>query len=597
MKANIEIKIGKTTYHLVKQIGQGGSGTVWSARVDGSAKMVAIKIICQRKRTSDIVEEDEPKCFSLTSRQHSELSFCKSYHSDHIIQFENWGHFEVEHDSLYGFVMPLYEKTLRAVMESQLIDLRTKLGFISQLIDVVLEIHRLGIVHRDLKPENVLIDGDTLVLTDFGAAHFPESNVTKTGERLANWDYHAPEQRRNGGDFVTSAADVYAVGLIIGEMLAGERPAGEKAPKVSQRYPCLYEFDNVIHDMMSFRPESRPSIAQVKVDISDILGRLEDKQEKITESGVVRATPSDVSDSIGNTIAEDVLLADSLLTSLGSMGWRRVNLNYHEHISYSVADQILNACISWALLEDCKDKFRYEANVCSRHLGEFLLMKDEEETKEFKDQLKVLRSYFGPWDSSIGNDPYEVVQSRILKYFASCAGYHRAEILERFKEEKKRIEHNLIDAPILWIANYLSGYHAHWESSSMAMLEDYLQVRECKRRDVGEPSSNDWHKEDDDEEFARKVLNAIEQGWKVTSVRYDEVGRSAQVVFERREDFDEFVNDGYKRLSSSPLDMMDFQDLVRRVLRVDGLVELRLDMFDLTSTLALVSGLVDRHDS
>src|SRR5690606_26644766 len=94
--------------------------------------------------------------------------------------------------------------------------------------------HRKGIVHRDVKPGNILItdDGDVKV-TDFGIARaVAEASMTVTGTTLGSVHYFSPEQAR--GDEVTGASDVYALSIVLFEMLTGRRPfEGDSAAAVA----------------------------------------------------------------------------------------------------------------------------------------------------------------------------------------------------------------------------------------------------------------------------------------------------------------------------------------------------------------------------
>ena len=84
--------------------------------------------------------------------------------------------------------------------------------------------HRKGIVHRDVKPGNILItDGGDVKVTDFGIARaVAEASMTVTGTTLGSVHYFSPEQAR--GDEVTGASDVYALAIVLFEMLTGRRP-------------------------------------------------------------------------------------------------------------------------------------------------------------------------------------------------------------------------------------------------------------------------------------------------------------------------------------------------------------------------------------
>ncbi len=93
--------------------------------------------------------------------------------------------------------------------------------------------HRRGIVHRDVKPQNVLVGrGGSIKLTDFGIASvYKDINaerLTTTGMTLGTVQYYAPEQAQ--GEIVTPAADVYALGVVMYEMLTGRTPFDGDSP-------------------------------------------------------------------------------------------------------------------------------------------------------------------------------------------------------------------------------------------------------------------------------------------------------------------------------------------------------------------------------
>jgi serine/threonine-protein kinase len=92
------------------------------------------------------------------------------------------------------------------------------------LSDALTHAHRRGIVHRDLKPTNVLLAEDgTVRLTDFGVAHIAGCvKLTKTGMRLGTINYYSPEACN--GEKLDERADIWGLGVMLYEMLAGERP-------------------------------------------------------------------------------------------------------------------------------------------------------------------------------------------------------------------------------------------------------------------------------------------------------------------------------------------------------------------------------------
>lgn len=143
-----------------------------------------------------------------------ECQFSKDTDHKHIVKVLDY---VAEKGKAYC-VMPYYPKNLRTIIETKN-DSFVLLDYIIQLCEAIQFIHHQddGIIHRDLKPENILVNDDnTLILTDFGIAHFENSIETRKREWLGNRRYAAPEQLAT--DEVTTACDIYALGRIINEL-------------------------------------------------------------------------------------------------------------------------------------------------------------------------------------------------------------------------------------------------------------------------------------------------------------------------------------------------------------------------------------------
>src|SRR5205085_6870766 len=131
--------------------------------------------------------------------------------------------------------------------------------------------HLLHVVHRDLKPENVLYDEtqDRLLVADFGIAHFEIEDLytaaeTSPNDKLANFQYAAPEQRRRGSQ-VGYPADIYALGLILNEMFTGLVPYGTGYETISDVAPDYGYLDDMVAEMLHQSVERRTnSIAEIK---------------------------------------------------------------------------------------------------------------------------------------------------------------------------------------------------------------------------------------------------------------------------------------------------------------------------------------------
>jgi serine/threonine protein kinase len=169
--------------------------------------------------------------------------------------------------------MPLYASTLRRELGKER-SARQRVELFAQILDGVEAAHLQKIVHRDLKPENILMNPDSneLVVADFGIAHFEEENLvepveTQPAERLASWEYAAPEQRR-AGQLVDSRADIYSLGLILVEMLTGAVPHGAN-PQTISAAAAEYAYLDGITDLMRQNAADRrpPSIEWIKSDM------------------------------------------------------------------------------------------------------------------------------------------------------------------------------------------------------------------------------------------------------------------------------------------------------------------------------------------
>ncbi|HEX4792414.1 MAG TPA: serine/threonine-protein kinase [Humisphaera sp.] len=241
-------------YRLVKVIGEGGAGKVWEA-VDQSGDTVAIKML-------DIGRANSTK----RKRFKNEILFCESCRHPNIIRVVDRG----SHDGTPFYVMPFMAKTMRGLFRD-LTDPQRKLRYFDQLMSGVEAAHLQKVVHRDLKPENVLYDAtrDALVIADFGIAHFTDEDLytaveTKDNDRLANFQYAAPEQRQRG-QTVGICADIYALGLMLNEFFTGVVPHGAGYRTVQAQLPTLGWVDEIVERMIRQEPSERPeSIDAVK---------------------------------------------------------------------------------------------------------------------------------------------------------------------------------------------------------------------------------------------------------------------------------------------------------------------------------------------
>lgn len=238
-------------YQLIKQIGQGGSGRVFSAK-DSEGKDVAIKF----------VERD------ISTRKYkrlkNEINFCEKNEHKNIVHITDHGIAHLSEKDYVFYVMPLFPTTLEKKIKTG-IEPDVAISIFIGIIQGLKFAHDKGIIHRDIKPENILfaVDSDEPVICDFGIAHFSEDELltaveTKAGEKLANFQYAAPEQKVKGGaTSVTARADVYAAGLILNEMFTGDIPQAGGYKTIAEIKPEYAFLDKLFNKLYQQKPDDR----------------------------------------------------------------------------------------------------------------------------------------------------------------------------------------------------------------------------------------------------------------------------------------------------------------------------------------------------
>ena len=204
--------IGK--YQVQDVLGQGGMGIVYRAFDPAIKRPVAIKTI-----TKSALDPADLQ-YVLTRFRHEAQAVGRLTHP-RIAAIYDYG----EDQDLAYIVMELVNgKSLFQHLQNEVRFGLKEIGeLMRQLLDGLSYAHAQGVVHRDLKPSNILINDDgRLKLTDFGIARIDSSTLTQMGEIMGSPGYMSPEQFL--GTDIDARGDVYSVGVIAYELLAGRRP-------------------------------------------------------------------------------------------------------------------------------------------------------------------------------------------------------------------------------------------------------------------------------------------------------------------------------------------------------------------------------------
>jgi tRNA A-37 threonylcarbamoyl transferase component Bud32 len=226
-------------------IGQGGMGAVYLARQRGLDRPVALKLVRPREADPTFAER-----FVREARAMARLS-----HPHVVAVFESG-----EAGGLPYLVMEYVDGvTLRDAMRERKLTPAEALAIVPQICDALEYAHAQGVVHRDVKPENILIGRDGRVkIADFGLAKVTDpAGVSLTGTRQAMGTPHymAPEQWEKPGE-VDHRADVYALGVVLYELLTGELPIGRFDPP-SQKIRLDVRLDEVVLRALAKEPDRR----------------------------------------------------------------------------------------------------------------------------------------------------------------------------------------------------------------------------------------------------------------------------------------------------------------------------------------------------
>jgi serine/threonine protein kinase len=279
------------SFRLEQVLGSGAMGMVFLAVIETSGRRAAVKIA-----HGELAQKG--KVFERFQR---EAEIVQQFRHPNIVRFLAWGRYK----GTYYFGMeyiegPTLEKVLQERGELPWREV-VKIGI--QLCDALQYAHEKGVIHRDLKPSNLMLTNDGRVkLTDFGIAKdMDRTALTAPGRTLGTAAYMAPEQIR-GNPAVSHKTDLYALGVLLYQMLVGKTPfegsnavvlmhahLNEPPPRPSDRVQEIpKQLDDLIVSLMAKSPVDRPWDAQA---VGQVLRELRDKATRQEDIPMVWPAP------------------------------------------------------------------------------------------------------------------------------------------------------------------------------------------------------------------------------------------------------------------------------------------------------------------
>ena len=226
-------------FEILECLGRGGMGVVYKARQKSLNRVVAIKILAP--------ERESESRFSRRFAREAEL-LAKLNHP-HIVIIHDFG----QTDGLFYLVMEFVDGVnLRDLLRDGKLEPAQALAIIPPVCEALQYAHDKGIVHRDIKPENLLLDREGRIkIADFGIAALMGAD----GEAAGTPPYMAPEQAGTMAE-VDHRADIYALGVVLYEMLTGERP-GKDFAAPSRKVRIDVRIDEMVLRALEKDPEMR----------------------------------------------------------------------------------------------------------------------------------------------------------------------------------------------------------------------------------------------------------------------------------------------------------------------------------------------------
>ncbi|MBS0201886.1 MAG: serine/threonine protein kinase [Planctomycetes bacterium] len=275
-------------FEVGDRIGVGGMGIVYRATYTKNGAPVALKVL------SPEVSDSE----ALQRRFEREISILKKLQHPNVVRYYGGGRFGAQRfyamELIAGGSVEDYLKIKKKLPWEEALDITM------QVAKALEHAHEAGIVHRDLKPANLLLTGEHQIkLTDFGIARDTTATaLTAAGKTVGTYAYMAPEQIR-GKPPVDKKTDLYALGCVLFEMIAGETPflsdnqgellmmhLQEEPPRITSLVPdCPIFVEDLIFHLLEKDPAERPYDAlALQVEIDDVRKKIGEQRSIAAET-------------------------------------------------------------------------------------------------------------------------------------------------------------------------------------------------------------------------------------------------------------------------------------------------------------------------
>ncbi len=333
-------------YEVLGELGRGGMGVVFKARQVGLNRLVALKVI----RAGGLSSPEE------VARFHQEAEAEARLQHPHIVQIHEVG----KHQGQPFFVLEyLAGGSLDRLVAGTPQPPRQAAELVQALARAVQYAHERGIVHRDLKPANVLLAEDgTPKVTDFGLAKLAdrEGGQTRTGDVLGTPSYMAPEQAQGKAREVGPAADVYALGAILYELLTG-RPPFLGATSVDTLQQVVFQEPVPVHRLQPKAPRDLETVTLKCLH--------KDPKRRYGSAG-------ELAEDLGRFLRQEPVRARPVGRAARLARWARRNPVLAALTAATALSLLVSSAVSWQLYFGERQRAR-EAETTRQQVNEALL--------------------------------------------------------------------------------------------------------------------------------------------------------------------------------------------------------------------------------